>query len=274
MSHFITLVASERKKGNSDLLGRLAIRYALKAGADSAEIVYLRDFHLEQCQGCMSCTFNRTKCRIEDDLYRLLDILQDADQLLLIAPVYVLSIPGKLKLLIDRFLAISSYFSDRPAQPAMSIGIAALPDWHQFQLPLMNIMLLGLGRVVVDSFILYGAGPGEVLIHPEITRVQQVVKGLIQYEPKPYESQVSKHCPIDFCTLFERIEGDQYRCPVCLTPARAVKDGFYFDAKDLNNHRWTQENIKKHFVEWILQTKPRFMSMLKQIIKRKKELEL
>ena len=274
MSHFITLVASERKKGNSDLLGRVAIRYGLRAGADSAEIVYLRNFHLEQCQGCMSCTFNQTKCRIEDDLYRLLDILQDADQLLLIAPVYVLSIPGKLKMLIDRFLAIAGYFSDRPVLPAMSIGIAALSDWHQFQLPLMNIGLLALGRTVIDSFILYGAGPGEVLIHPGIERVQNGVKKLIQYEPKPFKSQVSNHCPVDFCTMFERINGNQYRCPVCLTPVQIREEGFYFDAKDLNNHRWTRENIKKHFVEWILQTKPRFMSMLKQIIKIKKELEL
>ncbi len=274
MTHFVALVASERKKGNSDLLARLTTRYALRSGADSAEIIYLKDFQLEQCLGCMSCTFNQTKCRIEDDLYRLLDIIMDADKLLLIAPVYVLSIPGKLKMFIDRYLAITNYIKERKELPAVSIGIAALPDWHQFQLPLMNIGLLGLGRIVVDSFILYGAGPGEVLIHPGIERVQKAVKNLIQSEPEPLKSQISKHCPVDFCTLFERIDDNHYRCPVCLSPAQPHKDGFYFDAVDLNSHRWTRENIKKHFIDWILQTKPRFFSNLKKIIEKKREFEL
>ena len=100
--HFLVIVASERRNGNSDLLGRFAVRYALKSGMDSGEVIYLKDFRIEECRGCLNCLKDDHECSIDDDLYRLLDILRDADRLLLVAPVYMLSIPGKLKVLMDR----------------------------------------------------------------------------------------------------------------------------------------------------------------------------
>jgi len=272
--HFLTIVASERRNGNSDLLGRFALRYALKSGGDSGEIVYLKGFELKQCQGCLNCLKPGHKCKIEDDLYRLLDIIKDADRLLLIAPVYVLSIPGKLKLLLDRFLAISSYLNTQDASPAVSVGVAALPEWDQFQLPLMNILLLTLGRQVVDSLIVYGAGPGEVLLNDSVVAVQSSVDMLVESQGARYESGVRNCCPVDYNTLFEHIENDRFRCPVCLTPAKLTPEGYYFKADDLKNHRWSQRKLHDHFENWILKTRPHFKTMLKEIMRRKKELGL
>ncbi len=272
--HFLVLVASERRNGNSDLLGRLAVRHALKAGADSGEVIYLKNFEIEQCRGCLNCISKKQRCQIDDDLYRFLDIVKEADAMLLIAPVYILTIPGKLKMLLDRYLAISGYLEIQSTGPAVSIGVAALPEWHQLQLPLMNMFLLSLGRRVVDSFIVYGAGPGEVLLTDSIGDIQTVVEQLVTYEDKEYESQVRKSCPIDFGTFFEHIEGKRYRCPICLTPARLTEEGYYFDAADLNNHRWTEKKLQDHFENWIKQTRPRFKSMLKRIMAKKRELGL
>jgi len=270
--HFLAIVASERRNGNSDLLGRLAIRYALKVGADSGEMIYLKDYDIKQCRGCLNCISKQQKCRLDDDLYELLDVMKDADKMLLIAPVYVLTIPGKLKMLLDRYLAISKYLSIQDAGHATSIGVAALPEWHQFQLPLMNIVLLSLGRRVVESFIVYGAGPGEVLLNDSVANVQAAVDRLVSYQDERYESVVTRSCPIDFSNIFEHVKGNQYRCPVCLTPARLTEGGFYFDASDLNSHRWTQQKLADHFNNWILQTRPRFKSMLKEIVKKKREM--
>jgi multimeric flavodoxin WrbA len=272
--HFISLVASERRNGNSDLLGRLAVRYALKAGADSGETVYLKNFDIKQCRGCLQCIFGNEKCKINDDLYSLMDIIQEADKLLLIAPVYVLSIPGKLKLLLDRFLSFSNYRENSNAKHAMSIGIAALSDWHQFHLPLMNISLLTMGCRVVNSFMFYGAGPGEVLLSEGIKEFPNMIHDLVIYKDQSFTTQISDHCPVDFSRLFEWIKDDCYRCPICLTPAKKVENGYYFDAQDLNNHRWTKQKIREHFVDWILKTKPRFKSMLRDILKQKHELNL
>lgn len=272
--HFISLVASERRSGNSDLLGRLATRFALRSHADSGEVAYLKDFNLKQCRGCLNCVFENKKCKLDDDLYKLLDIIQEADRLLLIAPVYVLSIPGKLKMLLDRLLTIRGYMKNEAVKPALSIGVAALPDWHQFQLPIMNLLLLALSRHIVNSYIVYGAGPGEVLLGDCVTQLEQSVQKLIDYQDRPFQSQVSRYCPVDFSTLFERVRDDTYRCPVCLTPAKAVHDGYYFDAEDLNRHRWTRQGVEDHFIHWILQTRPRFKTVLKAIVKKKKELHL
>jgi NAD(P)H-dependent FMN reductase len=235
--HFLVIIASERRNGNSDLLGRWAVRYALKSGVDSGEIVYLKDFELKQCQGCLNCLKTDHKCKIEDDLYRLLDIIKDADRLLLIAPVYVLSIPGKLKLLLDRFL-------------------------------------LALGRRVIDSLIVYGAGPGEVLLNDSLIAVQSSVDKLVESQGAQYESGVKNYCPVDYNTLFEHVKDDRFRCPVCLTPAKLTPHGYYFEADDLKNHRWTQRKLQDHFENWILRTRPRFKAMLKEIMRKKRELSL
>jgi len=272
--HFISLIASERKNGNSDLLGRLAVRYALKAGVDSGETVYLKNFDVKQCRGCLQCVFKNENCKIDDDLYRLMDIIQEADKLLLIAPVYVLSIPGKLKLLIDRFLSFSKYREDGYGKHAMSVGIAALSDWHQFHLPLMNLSLLAMGCRIVNSLMFYGAGPGEVLLGDTIKEFPNVIHDFVVYRDQCFTTQISDHCPVDFSRLFERIEDDYYRCPICLTPAKKVDNGYYFDAQDLSNHRWTKQKIREHYVDWILKTKPRFKSMLREILRHKHELNL
>ncbi len=272
--HFVALIVSERKKGNSELLGRLALKEALKSGA-TGELVYLKDFKIQECQGCMNCIFNNAPCKLEDDLPKIVDKLLGADVLFLVAPTYVLGIPGSLKTLLDRYLPIYEQFKGHCGRPAISVGIVALPDWFQFQLPLMNLFLLSIGFRVVNSFIAYGAGQGEVLLTPNLFDILSSVREACQNsEPKPFESQISSHCPIDYSILFERIEGNRYRCPVCLTPCVEQANGFYFDAKDLNNHRWTPSKLKDHFDSWILKTGPRFKEKLRDIYKKKKELGL
>lgn len=272
--HFLVIVASQRRNGNSDLLGRLALRQALKHDVDSGEIVYLKDFELKQCRGCLTCLKEDHECPLEDDLYRLLEIIQEADRLLLIAPVYVLTIPGTLKLLLDRYLAISQYLKARTAGQAASIGVAALADWHQFQQPLMNLFLLALGRRVVTSIVVYGAGPGEVLINSSVSVVQSAVTELIDHKDESYASVTQDCCPIDYNRMFEHVEGNTFRCPICLTPATLGKEGYQFRAEDLNNHRWTGMKLQDHFENWILKTRPRFKEMLKQIVQEKRRLGL
>jgi multimeric flavodoxin WrbA len=272
--HFLVIVASARRNGNSDLLGRLAVRYALKQDMDSAEVVYLKDFELKQCRGCLTCLNKAKQCPLQDDLYSLLNILKDADKMLLIAPVYVLTIPGTLKLLLDRYLAISQYLDIQDARPAASIGVAALAEWHQFHLPLMNLLLLALGRRVVDSIVVYAAGPGEVLINDSVATAQETIVKLIHYKDGPYESLIKDYCPIDYNRMFEHVEGSTFRCPVCLTPATLHSNGYQFKAEDLNNHRWTKMKLQDHFENWILETRPRFKAMLKEIIQEKRKIGL
>lgn len=272
MKNVLIIVASERKGGNCDLLAR----YAEKLSNDEIRIksVYLKDFNIKQCQGCMSCVFKNVRCKLDDDLYNLISIINDADALLLIAPTYVLTIPGKLKLVMDRFLCLYSLIKDMVIRPAISIGVASPIDWNQFQLPLMNVFLLELSCRVIDSCFVYGSGQGEVLLTDAIDVVKNAINKLANYQHKEYESCYSECCPIDYCKFFEKVEDDKYRCPICLTSTIIKGDKFYFDEADLNNNRWTKERMREHFEGWILNTKDRFLNLLPQIYRRKKDLGL
>lgn len=272
MKDILIIVVSERKGGNCDLLAR----YAEKLSNDEIRIksVYLKDFNIKQCQGCMSCVFKSVRCKLEDDLYNLIDIINDADGLILIAPTYVLTIPGKLKLVMDRFLCLYSLIKDKIIRPAISIGVTSPIDWNQLQLPLMNIFLLELGCKIIDSHFVFGAGQGEVLLTDAIDVIKDAIYKLKNYQNKQYESCYSEYCPVDYCKFFEKIDSDKYRCPICLTPVIFRGNKFYFDENDLNNNRWTKEKMREHFEGWILCTKGRFLNLLPQIYRKKKDLGL
>ncbi len=265
------LIASERKNGNSELLGRY-INQLINAQSSESELIFLKDYAIKQCQGCMSCVFKNVKCKLDDDLYKLADKIVNADGIILIAPTYVLTIPGKLKVFLDRFLCLYPLIKDKPERPAISIGIASPIDWNQFQLPLMNITLLALGCRIVDSFFMFGAGQGEVLLDKKAKNLEKSIEKMIYFVNSPYSSVISKYCPVDYCNSFQRIENDLFRCPVCLTSAKQVEKGFYFDEKDLNSHRWTKQKMEEHFKDWILATKDRFRRLLPEIYREKKKL--
>ncbi len=268
---FTILIASERRNGNCDLLAKYADKY-IRANNGESEIVYLKNYEIRQCQGCMSCVFKNMNCKLEDDLYKLADRIINNDAFVLLAPTYVLTIPGKLKIVLDRFLCLYPLIKEKPERPSLSIGVASPIDWNQFQLPMMNIFLLALGYRVVNSFFAFGAGQGEVLLDKNFYLVEKSIKDLFAKELKPYKSIVSRYCPIDFNNAFERINDDLYRCPVCMTRAKPVENGFYFDENELNQHRWTRQKMEEHFKDWILTTKERFRRLLPEIYKRKKEL--
>lgn len=266
------LIASERKKGNCEILGKFLSK--ISPENLNTELIYLKDFEIKQCNGCMACVFKNERCKLEDDFYELMNRILECESLILIAPTYILTIPGKLKLLLDRFLCIYELIKDKPARPGISIGVASPIDYFQFQLPFMNLFLLSLGFKIADSFLIFGAGPGEVLLDENLERVKRVFDKILNFEDKPLKSCTSQHCPLDYSTFFEHIEDNKYRCPLCLTPCILKENGFYFDEKDLNNHRWTKKNLKEHFEEWIFKTLPRFKKLLPEISKKKKEFGL
>jgi len=265
--------ASPRKKGNSDVLSAIALKEAMRAEVDSAEIVHLRDYHIEQCTGCMRCVFNNERCPLEDDFYAWYDKMATADALFLAAPTYVTTIPGSLKTLFDRYLCIPPLYEKLYGRPAVSVGVASPIDWEHFQLPLMNMFLLGLGFRISDSFMVYGAGPGEVLLEREqVTRVKGALARLWSGEqPESFAETVSNRCPVCRSTVFERVEGQKFRCPVCLSEGVLEEGGYRFDADSMNQHRWTPDRMEDHFQNWILKTKGMFREKLKEILRRKRE---
>ncbi|MCP2604877.1 flavodoxin family protein [Candidatus Aminicenantes bacterium AH-873-B07] len=275
--HVVILNASFRERGNSELLSKLIFKKIQNNGYESGEIINLRDYKLQQCNGCMRCIFKNERCPLPDDFYSLMEKIVKADAFFLIAPTYVTTIPGSLKLFMDKYLLMPSYFEKLYSKPAVSIGVASPIDWFSFQLPLMNMFLLGLGFKIIDSFLILGAGPGEVLLEKDsLSRLDYAIKKLCSssFQSKEYTEQILNHCPVCFSSLFERIDQERIRCPVCHSQAEWRKEGFIFSKQSVKNHRWTKENIEDHFRNWILRTKELFRKNLPEIIRQKKKFGL
>lgn len=102
MKRVLVLSASPRKNGNSDLLCHRFIEGAMEAGHE-AELISLYDRNIEFCRACYAC-FRTGKCILKDDMAEILEKMQAADVLVIATPTYFLTMNGKLKTAIDRFL--------------------------------------------------------------------------------------------------------------------------------------------------------------------------
>jgi multimeric flavodoxin WrbA len=97
---------SPRKSGNTEILLEESLSGAQQEGAET-ELFSVSGKDLKPCDGCWACT--RTgKCHIDDDMQSLHDKMVAADGIIFGTPVYFYSMTGQAKILIDRFLALST----------------------------------------------------------------------------------------------------------------------------------------------------------------------
>jgi multimeric flavodoxin WrbA len=75
------------------------------------EYVFLGDYHLEFCKGCMNCMSRGEElCPLKDDRDVLLAKIEDSDGIVLATPNYAFQVSARMKNFLDRF----AYFYHRP----------------------------------------------------------------------------------------------------------------------------------------------------------------
>ena len=99
--NILIINGSPRKKGLiSQMLG--IMREEAEKRGDTVETVYTNDLSIKPCTGCMACR-TKGKCALaEDDSQRVLQMMQQADAVIMGAPCYWGNIPGQMKLMFDR----------------------------------------------------------------------------------------------------------------------------------------------------------------------------
>ena len=97
---FILITASARKKGTVNTVCDKLLEGVEKAG-HTTEIINLHEFQIKHCLGCMQCVKTR-KCVHQDDFEQIFQKVQQADGIILGAPVYCHNVPGILKDFFDR----------------------------------------------------------------------------------------------------------------------------------------------------------------------------
>jgi len=100
------LSCSPRKSGNTAILLEEALSGAQQEGAET-ELFSVSGKDIRPCDGCWTC-FGTGECHIKDDIQVLLLKMVEADGIIFGTPVYVYSMTGQAKTILDRMLALST----------------------------------------------------------------------------------------------------------------------------------------------------------------------
>lgn len=156
------------KNGNCQYQLQEALKLAEATGQALTELIHLGDYKIKFCIGCDKCLRNVHKiqaeagfnvspvpvkeynCTIKDGMQELHPKMLDADAIILMAPVYIASIPGQVKTFIDRCRTFVHDFrlQDKVAT-AMTIGFFRNAG-QDTALDLMRTSLSALGLNVVS----------------------------------------------------------------------------------------------------------------------------
>ncbi len=100
MKTVLAINSSKRKKNTYKVL--IQIKNILEKNDINVEIINLYDYNIYTCIGCEKCILTY-KCVLQkDDVNVILNKIEKSDGVILSSPVYLQSVSGKLKTLIDR----------------------------------------------------------------------------------------------------------------------------------------------------------------------------
>jgi len=100
----IAVYGSPRRKGNTTVLTKEAVRGAQDAGATVEEFV-LRDLKISPCLEIYGCK-KEGECAIKDDFQMLRDKLLSAKGLIIASPIFFYSVSAHTKIVMDRFQSL------------------------------------------------------------------------------------------------------------------------------------------------------------------------
>lgn len=269
MKTVLGLAGSVRRWGNSDVLIRQVLHGAELEGA-AVRAIRLPDLHLDACTGCMRCVIGGEPCPLDDDLAWLIETIQQADGLALVAPTYFLAPAAVIKLVLDRMLTVMGRV-DAPlpaVRPAVTIATAGLQSWRGVALPFLNALAGAFGFRPIDSLVALAPGPGEVLLDDALmAHVLDAGRrlGRGEMEAVPAAPNV---CPICYGDGFV-LDGARATCPICGCQA-AIEwlDGqvrLRFEPEAGSGQRWTPQALRTHMIDWVQATGPRYAAQRAKI---------
>ncbi|MDY6985986.1 MAG: flavodoxin family protein [Candidatus Thermoplasmatota archaeon] len=139
---------SPRKGKNTAYLVEKALEGARAMEAET-EMIDLVDFRIEHCNGCNHCV-THDECPIDDGMDSVVNLLLDADGIIIGTPVYHLSVSGLLKDFMDRSRYLKMVEFKMKNKVGGAIAVAGLRNGGQeLALNALYNYFLGLGMIVV-----------------------------------------------------------------------------------------------------------------------------
>ncbi|MEN6413979.1 MAG: flavodoxin family protein [Veillonellales bacterium] len=109
---FLSFLGSPNRNGNTaEILDRMEKR--LSEHGHEAERVYLKDFTIHGCQGCLACqqASDEPVCVQKDDVQDLLRRVGAADAVIYASPLYGWNFTAQLKQYLDRHFCLAKGFA-------------------------------------------------------------------------------------------------------------------------------------------------------------------
>ena len=247
------LNGSERKLGNTEILVKEALMGAEEEGAQ-VEMLRLTDYKVFPCDGLAPCVFGNTRCNLTDDFNFIVDKIFENDGVVLGTPCYILESTAIIKQLIDRIFSVN-YRSVARGKPAAVIVPYATRGWTPYAFVQPNILFLMLGMEVIDRALIHTQAINEVVLYDRaLARVREMgrqVAKAVKTGDTSYRGEPGI-CPICQDRVLRILRDDQtVECGVCGIRGKiGVEKGkikVRFDKDGILNHRFTQENIYRHF---------------------------
>jgi multimeric flavodoxin WrbA len=132
----VIIQGSPRGDGNSSILAAWA-KEAATGNEKTVKVIYPHDMDIRPCIGCYQC-YNTGTCTFEDEMAETINVVRHCRLLVVCTPVYTNTVPGGLKVMIDRFQA---YHAERTIASPESRG------------PVEGILLAVAGRKGLENFI-------------------------------------------------------------------------------------------------------------------------
>ncbi len=129
----LIIQGSPRADGNCSILAGWAAGEAGGLGK-RARVEYLDDLSLHPCIGCYQC-YNTGSCTFDDDMAGLIADLRSASLLVICTPVYTNTVPGGLKIFIDRcqaYHAEGSLSGGREGKKGLLLSVAGRKGRENF----------------------------------------------------------------------------------------------------------------------------------------------
>ncbi len=159
-------VTAGRKNSNSEILLKEALMFCEEAGAE-VTMINLKDYHIEPCTGCTSCTKGMSQgknvgCVLDkkDDKKKIMDVLLAQDAVIYSMPTYDLMPTGEYLTFAQRSLSYETAFletikaiehKDRVAG-LISVG-GSTRAWQSMALEAMQATMFTTDMKVVDMIL-------------------------------------------------------------------------------------------------------------------------
>jgi multimeric flavodoxin WrbA len=205
------------------------------------------------------------------------DRIFENDGVILGTPCYILESTAIIKQLIDRAFSVN-YRSEARGKPATVIVPYATRGWTPYAFLQPNMLLLLLGMEVIDRALVHTQAMNEVVLYDKLlTRARGMgreVAKAVKTGDTSYRGEPGI-CPICQDRVLRILRDDEtVECGVCGIRGKIAVEGgkikVHFDKNGISNHRFTQENIYRHFTYHIKPSRD-YYTRTKETTKEKRE---